>query len=96
MLLINVLVLAVLGVSIIYAITVGNVLAKLSKRMLPEALQTKTSIWPGVSTSMFLMGLAVGFAGSGVVRFSRRVRIWSIFVAKRFREVRIPPLGPKL
>ncbi|TEY68302.1 hypothetical protein BOTCAL_0121g00220 [Botryotinia calthae] len=34
----------VLGVSMIYAITVGKVEAKESNKMLPEALQTKTSI----------------------------------------------------
>ena len=46
--------------------------------MLPEALQTKTSIWPGVSIRMCLMGLTVvGFSegGGGVVRFSRRAII---------------------
>ena len=71
----KVLVELVRGVSIMYAITVGNVDASESRSIAPEALQTKTSIWPGVSMRMFLMGLTVGLAGSGVVRFSRRPRI---------------------
>src|SRR5260370_40874754 len=29
-------------------------------------------------------------------RFSTRSRTWSNFVVKRLREVRIPPLGPRL
>lgn len=66
---------AVLGVSITYAMTVGNVDARESNNILPDALHTKTSIWPGVSTRMFFMGTASGFAESGAVRFSRRVRI---------------------
>ena len=37
-----------------------------------------------------------GGGGGGAVRFSSRARIWSIFVANRFREVRMPPLGPRL
>jgi len=43
-LLIKVLVEAVRGVSMTYAITVGKVEAKESSKILPEALQTKTSI----------------------------------------------------
>lgn len=88
MLLMNVLVEAVRGVSIMYAITVGNVEAMESSKIAPDALHTKTSIWPGVSTRICLIGFTFGFSGSGVVRFSRMVRIWSIFVAKRLREVR--------
>lgn len=75
MLLMKVLVEAVRGVSIMYAMTVGKVEAKESRRMLPDALQTKTSIWPGVSTRICLMGLTFGFSGFGVVRFSRRFNI---------------------
>ena len=74
----------------------GNDEARESSRILPEALQTKTSIWPGVSTRMCWIGFAVGWDGSGAVRFSRRCRIWSTLVAKRLREVRMPPLGPRL
>jgi len=48
---------------------VGNVDAKESRRILPDALHTNTSICPGVSTKIFFIGLASGFAGSGVVRF---------------------------
>ena len=75
MLLMNVLVELVRGVSIMYAMTVGKDDAKESSKMLPEALQTKTSIWPGVSTMMFLMGLALGVSGFGAVRFSRILMI---------------------
>jgi hypothetical protein len=75
MLLINVLVEAVLGVSMTYAITVGKVEANESRSMLPEALQTKTSICPGVSTSMWFIGFASGLTGSGAVLFSRRFNI---------------------
>ena len=64
--------------------------------MLPDAPQTKTSICPGVSIKMFLTGLRFGFAGSGLVRFSSSPMTWSILVANRFRDVRIPPLGPRL
>lgn len=70
MLLINVLVEAVRGVSMMYAITVGKVEARESRRILPDALQTNTSICPGVSTRMCFIGFASGFAGSGVVLFS--------------------------
>jgi hypothetical protein len=98
MLLINVLVEDVRGVSIMYASTVGKLDARLSSKMLPEALHTKTSICPGVSTRMFLIGFALWLAevGSGFVRASKMASIWSIFVAKRFKDVRIPPLGPRL
>lgn len=91
MLLINVLVEAVRGVSMIYAMTVGKDDASESKIMLPDALHTNTSIWPGVSTKIFLIGFTFGFAGFGDVRFSRRAKIWSILVANRLRDVRIPP-----
>src|SRR2546428_699985 len=98
MLLMNVLVEEVRGVSMMYVSTVGKLDARLSSKMLPEALHTKTSICPGVSMMMFLMGFAFGLAevGSGFVRFSKMASIWSIFVAKRFKDVRIPPLGPRL
>jgi hypothetical protein len=96
MLLINVLVEDVRGVSIMYASTVGKLDARLSSKMLPEALHTKTSICPGVSMRMFLIGFALAEVGSGLVRVSKMASIWSIFVAKRFKDVRIPPLGPRL
>jgi hypothetical protein len=59
----KVLVEAVRGVSIIYAMTVGNVDARESNKILPLALQTKTSICPGVSTNMFLIALESRFCG---------------------------------
>src|SRR6186713_367324 len=96
MLLMNVLVEAVRGVSMTYAMTVGKEEARESRRIAPDALHTKTSIWPGVSIRIFFIGRAFGFAGSGAVRFSSRPRIWSILVANRLREVKIPPLGPRL
>ena len=92
---INVEVDVVRGVSMMYAITVGKLLAKLSKRIEPLADQTKTSIWPGVSTRKWDGGLLLDL-GSGVARFSRRPMTWSTLVAKRLREVRMPPLGPRL
>lgn len=92
----NVLVELVRGVSIMYAKTVGKDEARESSRILPEALQTNTSICPGVSIRIFLIGRRFGFDGSGVVRFSSSPRIWSILVANRFSDVRIPPLGPRL
>lgn len=112
MLLMKVLVEVVRGVSMTYAMTVGKVEARASRRMLPEADQTKTSIWPGVSRRMWEMGFvggrdpaSVGVAGGGLVedgggggggevRFSSSEMIWSTLVAKRLREVRMPPLGP--
>lgn len=75
MLLMNVLVDDVLGVSIMYAITVGKVDARESSRILPDALQTKTSICPGVSTRICFIGFKAGFSGSGVVRFSSKESI---------------------
>ena len=64
----------------------------------PEALQTKTSIWPGVSTSTcricFFCGVVSG--GGGAVRFSSMSTIWSILVVNRLSDVRMPPLGPRL
>src|SRR3954452_18910467 len=96
MLLIKVLVELARGVSMMYAMTVGNDDARVSRRILPEALQTKTSIWPGVSIRMCSMGFAEGFSGFGAVRFSRREMIWSTLVANRLREVKMPPLGPRL
>lgn len=51
---------------------------------------------------MGLCGVWLGFEGSvsvaegGSVRFSNIDIIWSTFVAKRFNEVRMPPLGPRL
>lgn len=65
MLLMNVLVEAVRGVSIMYATTVGKEVASESSKIWPDADHTKTSIWPGVSTRMCLIGFAVGWAGSG-------------------------------
>ena len=70
-LLIKVLVELVRGVSMMYAITVGNVDASESSNILPDALHTNTSICPGVSTIMFLIFLAFGVSGFGRVRFSR-------------------------
>lgn len=121
MLLMNVLVEAVRGVSMMYAMTVGKEDARDSRRICPDADQTKTSICPAgveepvsyaetaynvtggagagdirVSTSMFFMSFLSGFAGSGAARFSSRPRIWSTLVAKRFNDVRMPPLGPRL
>ena len=85
MLLMNVPVFAVRGVSITYAITVGKLLARESRRIAPEALQTKTSIWPGVSIMMCLTGGGLGrvvlvepeVVGGmvGCVRFSSRLMI---------------------
>src|SRR3569833_1608466 len=92
----KVLVLAVRGESKMKAITVGNDEARDSRRMVPEADQTNTSIWPGVSTRMCLTGGFAGCSGSGVVRFSRSLRIWSTLVEKRFSDVRMPPFGPRL
>lgn len=83
------------GVSMIYAITVGNEDASDSNRMLPDADQTNTSIWPGVSIRKCFGGNDV-VSGCGFARFSNRFITWSIFVAKRLRDVRIPPLGPRL
>lgn len=54
MLLMNVAGLVVLGVSIMYATTVGNVEAIASVMMAPDADQVKISIWPGVSTRTWL------------------------------------------
>src|SRR5271156_6431654 len=92
---INVDVEEVRGVSIMYAMTVGKDEAKDSSNMLPDADQTNTSIWPGVSTRKCLGGFIL-LSGSAFDRRSIRPSIWSILVAKRFREVRIPPLGPRL
>jgi hypothetical protein len=92
MLLINVLVEAVRGVSIMYAITVGNVEASESSSILPEALHTKTSIWPGVSTKMCFIDLESGFAGSEAVRFSKIEIRESILVLNKFNEVNIAPV----
>src|SRR5689334_17421374 len=83
------------GVSMIYAMTVGNDEASDSNRMLPEADQTKTSICPGVSTRKCLGG-GEELSGSGLDRRSSSEIIWSILVAKRLSDVRIPPLGPRL
>ena len=79
-----------------YAMTVGNDDASVSKKILPDALQTNTSICPGVSTRICSMDLAEGLLGFGDARFSRSDIIWSTLVAKRFRDVRIPPFGPRL
>ena len=52
-----------------------------------SAYQTKHSIWPGVSTNIFVIFGA---------RCSSIPMTWSIFVAKRLRQVIIPPFGPRL
>ena len=85
----------VLGVSTMYAMTVGNEDASDSNKMLPEADQTKTSICPGVSTKKYFGDIAETSSG-GCDRFSRSEMTWSIFVANKFKDVRIPPLGPRL
>jgi hypothetical protein len=59
---------------------VGYEEARVSRRIWPDADQRKTSIWPGVSTMMYLlrqMGVKKGMGGyswSGA-RFSMRPRI---------------------
>ena len=56
----------------------GNEEARESRRMLPLADQTKTSIWPGVSMRMCLMGLVLGFeleGAGGLHLFSSRPSI---------------------
>jgi hypothetical protein len=85
----------VLGVSMIYAMTVGKEEANDSKRMLPEADHTKTSICPGVSIRKCFGGMMV-LSGGGLARFSSKAMIWSILVAKRFSDVKMPPFGPRL
>ena len=56
------------GVSITYAMTVGKDEASEDSRMEPEADQTKTSIWPGVSTMMCsVVGAATGSSFCSVV-----------------------------
>jgi len=48
------------GVSMMYAMTVGKDEAKEESRICPDADQTKTSIWPGVSRRMWGIGCCGG------------------------------------
>lgn len=75
------------GVSTMYVTVVGYLDANASVMMVPDALQLKTSIWPGVSTKTYFTEGA---------RFSTNCITWSNRVANRLREVRIPPFGPRL
>ena len=72
-------------VSITYTTTVGNVEAKDSVTIVPEADQVNTSICPGVSNTA---NLCVAEA------FSRNEITLSNFVANRLRDVTIAPFGP--
>jgi hypothetical protein len=47
------------GVSMIYARIVGYEEAKVSRRICPDADHRKTSIWPGVSTMMYLSSIII-------------------------------------
>lgn len=73
-------------VSITYTTTVGNVDARASVIMLPEADHVNTSIWPGVSITV-----------SSCVEeaFSRREITLSNLVENRFKDVTIAPFGPR-
>lgn len=84
-LLINVTGLTERTVSITYTITVGNVEAKLSVIIVPETDHVNTSICPGVSNIQYLC--------SGL-EFSINVTTSLNFVANKFNDVTIPPLGP--
>ncbi|KAH3660203.1 hypothetical protein OGAPHI_007408 [Ogataea philodendri] len=76
-----------LGVSMMYAMTVGKVDANASVMMAPEADQMKHSICPGVSTIQCL----------NLSDFlSTKPITWSILVENRLSDVTIAPLGPKL
>ena len=85
---INVFGFKVLIPSVINNISIGKMLCKTYDIIRPEEDQLKTSIWPGVSIKI----ISHPFCFSFFIFVAKS----SICVQKRFKQVKIAPLGPRL